>query len=285
MVVYASNDIVSDHIKGDTHQWESQETKEMMVALRSPVPASPRDSKHPARWVKKEAPLVVDVGANIGWFTLKAAEAGARVAAFEAMASNIQLVRTSLCANPGLMDRVALYNTGLGTQRATCSIISDVSNMGDGHTICDKDTKDVIKQWKSEFGRDYVVRGEMRVRRLDSLIEEDVQFMKIDVEGFEAEVLKGAAQLLDNHNVWFIAAACNHNKLKEAGKAEYLKFLNDQGYYISTQGFQGPFINIDDIEAGRPSSLPSHSLYCVKKLLIDAAGGPNKRRPSDVAKS
>jgi hypothetical protein len=24
MVVYASNDIVSDHIKGDTHQWESQ---------------------------------------------------------------------------------------------------------------------------------------------------------------------------------------------------------------------------------------------------------------------
>jgi FkbM family methyltransferase len=33
-----------------------------------------------------------------------------------------------------------------------------------------------------------------------------MQFMKIDVEGFEAEVLKGAAQLLDNHNVWFIAA-------------------------------------------------------------------------------
>jgi 2-polyprenyl-3-methyl-5-hydroxy-6-metoxy-1,4-benzoquinol methylase len=55
----------------------------MMFALRSPVPASLRDSKHPARWVKKEAPLVVDVGANIGWFTLKAAEAGARVAAFE----------------------------------------------------------------------------------------------------------------------------------------------------------------------------------------------------------
>jgi hypothetical protein len=32
------------------------------------------------------------------------------------MASNIQLVRTSLCANPGLMDRVALYGTGLGTK-------------------------------------------------------------------------------------------------------------------------------------------------------------------------
>jgi hypothetical protein len=35
-----------------------------------------------------------------------------------AMASNVALVRASLCANPWLMDRVALYATGLGTKCA-----------------------------------------------------------------------------------------------------------------------------------------------------------------------
>jgi hypothetical protein len=33
-----------------------------------------------------------------------------------AMPSNIRLVRSSLCRNPWLMERVALYGTGLGTK-------------------------------------------------------------------------------------------------------------------------------------------------------------------------
>ena len=32
------------------------------------------------------------------------------------MDTNVRLVRASLCANPWLMDRVALYGTGLGTK-------------------------------------------------------------------------------------------------------------------------------------------------------------------------
>jgi hypothetical protein len=32
------------------------------------------------------------------------------------MASNVALLRSSLCASPWLMDRVALYATGLGVK-------------------------------------------------------------------------------------------------------------------------------------------------------------------------
>jgi len=46
----------------------------------------------------------------------------------------------------------------------------------------------------------------MTVMRLDSIISHDVQFMKIDVEGFEHNVLMGAEGLLKRHNVYFIAA-------------------------------------------------------------------------------
>ncbi|KAI8477232.1 MAG: S-adenosyl-L-methionine-dependent methyltransferase [Monoraphidium minutum] len=292
ILVYSDNDIVSNFLKGEMHSWEATEVKEMFYAMRAPVPTSPEDAKDPSKWRPSSPPFVLDIGANIGWFTLNAAAAGGRVAAFEAMGNNVLLVRSSLCANPWLNERVALYATGLGTKRSTCSIISDAANRGDGHTICDKaraaaprraphpsappshNASDVIKQWKAETDRDYVVRGEMSVSRLDSIIDHDVQYIKIDVEGFESQVLAGAEGLLRDHNVWFIAAECNVELIKAAGQAAFLKFLDAQGYYISSAGFQGPFLKAEDLAAGRPVTLAAITLYCVKKLLVDANGGP-----------
>lgn len=48
------------------------------------------------------------------------------------------------------------------------------------------------------------------------------------------------------------------------------RFLDEQGYYISQFGFRGPFLNSQDIRAGRPITLDSVNLYCVKKTLQDA---------------
>jgi hypothetical protein len=47
---------------------------------------------------------------------VNAAAAGARVAAFEAMPSNTQLLRRSLCSSPWLAERMALYGTGTTVQ-------------------------------------------------------------------------------------------------------------------------------------------------------------------------
>jgi len=142
----------------------TQEVQQMLYAMRAPVPATAADLKAPSKWRQQPAPFVIDVGANVGWFTLNAAAAGGTVAAFEgglvvrqgcelggcaalplccshycqpvtfnptnqatnllptlsphppAMSSNIRLLRTSLCTNPWLMKRVALYGTGLGTK-------------------------------------------------------------------------------------------------------------------------------------------------------------------------
>ena len=43
--------------------------------------------------------------------------------------SNLQLLRSSLCANPGLMELVTLYGFGLGDKRATCFLNSMDDNL------------------------------------------------------------------------------------------------------------------------------------------------------------
>ncbi len=60
-----------------------QETQQMLYAMRAPIPLTDADLSSPAKWRRPVSPFVIDVGANIGWFTLNAAAAGGRVAAFE----------------------------------------------------------------------------------------------------------------------------------------------------------------------------------------------------------
>lgn len=56
----------------------------MVYAMKAPVPQSPADLHKPQSWKPPSpSPFVIDVGANIGWFTLNAAAAGGTVAAFE----------------------------------------------------------------------------------------------------------------------------------------------------------------------------------------------------------
>lgn len=81
--VYGAGDIVSDHLKGAQHGWETVEIQEWLWAIRQwqqPPAALPAASTNITR---PDRPLTVDIGANLGWFSLNAAAAGARVAAFE----------------------------------------------------------------------------------------------------------------------------------------------------------------------------------------------------------
>ncbi len=55
----------------------------MLYAMRAPVPLREADLPSPKLWRPSPAPFVIDIGANVGWFTLNAAAAGGRVAAFE----------------------------------------------------------------------------------------------------------------------------------------------------------------------------------------------------------
>jgi hypothetical protein len=69
MYVYTTNDFVSQSLADPSQgTWEPEELENMKYAL----------STFPLQGSRKK-PLFIDVGANIGWFTLNAASLGARV--------------------------------------------------------------------------------------------------------------------------------------------------------------------------------------------------------------
>ncbi|KAG2454152.1 hypothetical protein HYH02_001188 [Chlamydomonas schloesseri] len=149
-----------------------------------------------------QPPLFVDVGANVGWFSVNVAAEGFQVAAFEGMASNVALVRASVCASSGgsspssgsrsaggsgssgngtlaeaagrvggggggLGGRLRLYSFGLGARDTSCFLFSDINNRGDGITMCDAADEAAAL---AKVPRGYALRGRLPIRRMDEVL-------------------------------------------------------------------------------------------------------------------
>lgn len=125
--------------------------------------------------------LVLDIGANIGNHSLfLAAVAQCQVHAFEPNAALCDALNESVRRN-GFSSRVTVHRVGVGSEpgKARFANISD-SNLG-GQSLTFE-------------GAD---PGEIEVIPLDDLsFEKPIRAMKIDVEGMELAVLKGAAELI-----------------------------------------------------------------------------------------
>ncbi|PNW78226.1 hypothetical protein CHLRE_09g386747v5 [Chlamydomonas reinhardtii] len=186
---------------------------------------------------KSRSPLYVDVGANVGSLCLRVAANGYRVVAFEGMAANLLLLRNSICAAPGVADRLHLYPFGLSDAESTCPIYSQPTNVGDGIVAC---TKAEQTKLLSEGCQQ---RGELRLKRLDAVINEPIEVLKVDVEGFEAFVLSGAKGLLRRRAVRHLMV-----EFWERTSPKVVAELKELGFELSLQGFSGPWATLAEIQ-------------------------------------
>lgn len=145
---------------------------------------------------------LLDIGANIGWFSLAAAYFGRRVVSVEPGEENMALLRHSLCLAPvEVRERVALVRTGLGAKDGMlCEMWAlPNGNRGNMNTVCDSADS---SEWMR--ARNFTKLCEAALSKLDRLVSSGaVSFakgekvlIKIDVEGFEPLALAGAEQFL-----------------------------------------------------------------------------------------
>lgn len=131
----------------------------------------------------RDEDLFVDVGANVGSYTVLACAAvGARGVAFEPIPGTYARLIENVRLN-GLDDKVLCVNQGVGARPGAMAFSSDCDTTN--HALAAGEQRDgsVTVQLTS---LDIALRG-----MSPSLI-------KIDVEGYESQVLEGAQQILEN---------------------------------------------------------------------------------------
>jgi FkbM family methyltransferase len=148
----------------------------------------------------------IDIGANVGVFSLLAAAMVGRfgrVFAYEPNPSVADLLRKSAAMN-WMHDRIIVRPAAVGAKNSTEKLVFSASRLGDAaldHTGKTGST--------SEVTRDFIGDSrevEVKVVTLDGEFPADIPIraLKIDAEGFEAEVLAGADRLISHGCIDFI---------------------------------------------------------------------------------
>jgi FkbM family methyltransferase len=135
--------------------------------------------------------LFADVGANIGSYTVLAAEAGADCIAFEPVSAAYATLSDNISIN-GLAGRVTAIRAGVGRKAGTLSFVTG------------EDTTNRVAT-----GRENGVTAEVQVVTLDEALPRTPVAIKVDVEGFESEVVAGAARTLGDQALLAVVMELN----------------------------------------------------------------------------
>ncbi|XP_078441743.1 fkbM family methyltransferase [Wolffia australiana] len=153
----------------------------------------------------EEGGLVVDVGANVGMATFAAAAMGFRVLALEPVPENLQRLCDGLFLNRA-WDRVTLLAAAASDRSGNITLHKLVGRL-DNSAVSAEGARMAFKD------KEEVAVGVAAVR-LDDVVpaERRVALLKIDVQGWELHVLRGARELLS----------------RKPGEAPYLIYEEDE---------------------------------------------------------
>jgi len=126
----------------------------------------------------RKGDVFFDVGANIGSYTVLAASLKkAKVMAFEPVPLTFEKLNLNVKLNQ-LEELVTLHNAAIGSRKSELFFSTDQGTLN--HVV----------------NENYANSVRVDVLSLDKIHKETPILIKIDVEGFETEVIKGAANLL-----------------------------------------------------------------------------------------
>ena len=154
----------------------------------------------------KNGDVVVDVGANIGYYTVLLAKKTKKVYAFEPDKTNYKILRKNIEIN-GLKNVIAV-NAAVGSSDGEINLSKSEENFGD-HKLYGEGKKEKVK-----------------IVKLDDFVKEKVGLIKIDTQGWEPEVIDGAKKIIEkNKPIIFMEYSPVSYRLAKLDGNKMMKFL------------------------------------------------------------
>jgi len=183
-------------------------------------------------FIPQKDDVVIDVGAQYGDYALLCAKVyGAKVYTFEPLLSDFIELKKNVALNKA-SNLIKAYRVALGNKSSIVQF------------NCSDDMVSVFSGNKKQ---------KVKMMRLDSF-KLKPNYLKIDVEGFELEVLKGAIKTLKKHLPKIIIETHTRQLKKDC-----LALLSSLGYEV--------------LHYGKASSIPNSAMDLVQNIFLEA---PNK---------
>ena len=214
-LILKGQDLISNHLKKELYENDIHQ-----LALKLLINEDPGE--------------VLDIGANLGTFCVPLAKKIAKHTyhAFEPQ----RIVYYQLCANTFIngLDNVHCHNFGLSDKEERLMLtMPDYASEGNiGAFSINKEVRENEYECKTEGVKEPLV-----VFTLDSGAHKNVRLIKIDVEGHELEVIRGAGKTLkDNNYPPIIFEAWAWKPWFEPKRKKLFSLLEKLGYEIQQLG-------------------------------------------------
>lgn len=139
--------------------------------------------------------ILFDVGANIGEYSEilnEIFESKATIHAFEPSGVTFETLKAKVSNT-----KIFAHNVGLGSKNETIKLYKQAANSPLASAF--------QREYKGEVFQDFDL---VSIKTLDDFCAENqishIDFLKIDVEGFEMEVLKGASKMIEANKIQYI---------------------------------------------------------------------------------
>lgn len=205
------------------------------------------------RSILKKGDCFVDVGANIGLMSIFTAECvgdEGKVLAFEAHPNTSELLMQNIQLNS--LSNIEVKQYALGSIEGKTNIYDNWQVNRGGASLVVK-TKDSVAY-------------EIEVKKLDTVFPEGItpKAIKIDVEGFELEVLKGAAETIRKHKPVLIVELSENRSNAHDSSAELISFIKSLGSYRIYKLKGGKERKSKLVEIASNAQLPQHdNVICI----------------------
>ena len=184
---------------------------------------------------------LIDIGANIGVYSLLAAKWGRKAVAVEANPNNAEKLMVSAVVNK--MDgRITVVNNAVSDDHSKVRMIVDKVNKGGSIIVTNKasnKSRSGIPKGREEFVADVQT---LFMDDLLSVITFTKAVMKIDVEGYEAIALSKSAGLFTKVNICFVFMEWHWLVAEKKGGDQFVfDYFTSMGYKPYKQAtFQEP---------------------------------------------
>jgi len=193
-----------------------------------------------SRFIPSSGQIVIDVGANVGKYTVYTASCvgkKGKIVSLEPFKQTFDLLRQNIQEN-GFEDVVESRCQAASNQNGKTKMFF-VDNAWEANSIA------------ITHGKNFVYVDTIK---LDSLVNEmqvdHVDWIKIDVEGAEYEVLLGAMNILKTNNLKLII------EVQEMNKEKVIELLKSIGFSCT---------KIDSYDENLTTKQPFYNLFCFKK--------------------
>lgn len=223
MYVYKNNDVVSKSII-DIGSWEGYSTNKLLESLNY--------YSEKTKLSKNEI-TILDIGANIGWYSFYLGKAGYKIISFEVSHINNYILKKNFCLNIDI--NITIINKGIGLEEEKCLLHHPSANVGNAVILCGEKANIANKK--------EMLTEEVKFTKLKNYIsfltKMNLALIKMDIEGSEGKAIISGIELISKYHIPFLFIEFNQNYLKMQGTEpkQFLEIFETNGYKFCKNDF------------------------------------------------